>query len=198
MTVREWIESLFPEPGFYVEAGAHNGVGDSATYWMEQAGWQGICVEPSAAFAGLKESRTCAIDNRALWRADGEEILFREVSGNAIELSGILQCFGDHWDRETRPHRDRMVPTVTLTTLLREHNAPPVIEFLSLDTEGSEWEILSAHDFDAYRFRAVLVEHNGVDSKRAKLRELMAERGYRLCDDGQPAREIEDCYVWIP
>jgi len=177
----KWAQELFPQGGFYIEAGAHDGVGDSQTYDLEQTGkWKGICVEPSRAFGGLQRSRKCHIDNRCLWKASGEQIVFREIGGNDVELSGIPSCFKDHWDRQTRPYKERWVMSVTLTDLCRQHKAPNIIAFLSLDTEGSEYEILSAHDFKAYLILTMVVEHNGVPESIAKLDDLLLPLGYKV------------------
>ena len=190
MTQQEWLLSLFPGHGFFVEAGAHDGIGDSQTKWLEDRGWDGICVEPSDAFAGLVANRRCRVDNRCLWSHNGQEVPFRQVAGNSIELSGIEECFADHWDRSQGT--TILKPTVTLHTLLLDHLAPHIIQYLSLDTEGSEYAILSAHDFYRYLFLAISVEHNGVDFNRRMLRGLLCNCcGYVVAQEGA----IEDWFV---
>ena len=189
MRVQDWIKALFPEPGYFVEAGAHDGVGDSATKELEDIGWTGICVEPSSAFHGLKASRKCKVDDRCLWKAGEVYVRFQEVAGEGIELSGIEQCFCDHHDRSDGQAVFKR--TVCLPALLRHHDAPKVIEFLSLDTEGSEYEILFAHDFDAYRFLAITVEHNGVVERRDAIRTLLQGHGYKV----DVSTEIEDWFI---
>ncbi len=189
MTTHDWILSLFPLPGYFVEAGAHDGMGDSTTVHLERRGWAGVCVEPSRAFRELRRRRKCLVDDRCLWNEDNAVVQFREVRGNAVELSGIESCFRDHWDRSDSV--PVLKSAITLTTLLREHRAPPTIEFLSLDTEGSEVEILSAHDFGLYRFLAVVVEHNGVPAQRSIMRGLMDRHGYRVAKE----TEVEDSYL---
>ena len=186
------VTKLFPRTGYFIECGAHDGVGDSNTYELEQLGWRGLCIEASNAFHGLRQSRKCSVDNRALWRTDGETIEFQEVSGEAIELSGIRQCFGDHWDRNARPHQIVPKLTVSLPTVLREHGAPSVIEFFCLDTEGSELEILHGHDFGAYKILTMLVEHNGVVKRADELAEFLVPLGYTL---EPPPNSIESWFV---
>ena len=73
--------------------------------------------------------------------------------------------------------------TVTLNTLLDEYNAPSVIDYISLDTEGSELKILQAFDFRKWEVRIFSIEHNTevrddgtnyIDS----IRSLMESKGY--------------------
>jgi len=192
MTQQKWLLSLFGDrPGYFVEAGAHDGIGDSQTKWLEDRGWTGICVEPSSAFGLLARSRRCRVDSRCLWSADGQAVRFWEVAGNGIELSGVAGCFADAWDRSKGRSVQKL--TVTLKTLLAEHNAPPVFEYLCLDTEGSELEILGAHDFTSYRFLAASIEHNGVEPKRTLTRRLLADLGYAL--EARNPYPIEDWFV---
>jgi predicted protein tyrosine phosphatase len=74
------------------------------------------------------------------------------------------------------------IDTVSLTDLLKEHSAPKVIDFLSIDTEGSELDILSAFDFSEYNFNAIAVEHN-YGSQREDIQKLLAHAGYRRVFD---------------
>ena len=193
-TVHDWIVARYPAPGWFVEAGAHDGVGDSATYRLEQMGWTGLCIEPSSSFDGLRASRDCRVDNRALWWESGAEVEFLEVAGEAIELSGIGSTFISRAKGPALKHAIRRVKTVTLTDALAEHGAPPYIEFLTLDTEGSELVILEAHDFGRFRFGAISVEHNSDPARREAMRRLLSARGYALAVPN--AWDIEDWFTW--
>ena len=123
-------------------------------------------------------NRRCETDRRCLSGRDGW-VPFRELTGDHVELSGIPTHFYDRWDREGKPHYDSERPAITLTRMLVEHRAPPVIHFLVLDVEGSECDILANHDFDKYKILSMWVEHNDVDSQRDKLRDLILPKGYR-------------------
>jgi FkbM family methyltransferase len=186
------ILDIYPV-GYFVEAGAHDGVGDSTTYLLEQSGWSGICVEPSSAFYGLSLSRKCFIDNRALYISDNQTIDFFECLGNNVELSGIDNTFNDKWDRNSYEHKIKNVNTVTLPTLLEEHNAPKIINFLSLDTEGTELMILKHHNFNKYNFNYICIEHNGNIDKKNKTIDFLKDKNYKLIDSNSIDDWFEYC-----
>jgi hypothetical protein len=76
--------------------------------------------------------------------------------------------------------------------LLTKYDAPQVIDYLSIDTEGSELDILSNFDFDYYKFKVITVEHNFTE-QREKINQLLTSKGYK-----QVLREIsafDDWYV---
>jgi hypothetical protein len=65
-----------------------------------------------------------------------------------------------------------------LIDLLRKYNAPKHIDYLSIDTEGSEYDILSEFDFNEYSFGIITVEHN-YTSQRDKIFNLLLQNGYK-------------------
>ena len=69
------------------------------------------------------------------------------------------------------------VKTISLIDMLRKHHAPRHIDYLSIDTEGSEYEILKTFDFRAYTFSVITCEHN-FTANRDKIRRLLCENGY--------------------
>jgi hypothetical protein len=80
---------------------------------------------------------------------------------------------------------------VSLLDLLKFHNAPRYIDFLSVDTEGSEFEILNAFDFREYRFGAITVEHNYAPQRKEVIA-LLTSNGYR-----QVHSELSDFDDWF-
>jgi FkbM family methyltransferase len=182
----DFVRHFFPSGGYYLEAGAHDGIGDSKTCELEQLGtWRGLCVEPSSAFYGLCLSRKCSVDNRCLWDKD-ELVAFRQVNGNGVELSGVAEHFPrspTQAYREAYQWVDRTVEGVTLAALLWQHDAPREVSFMSLDLEGAEMKVLRGYfhgqDRD-YVFQSLLVEYLGALEKRTDLMRLLCPRGYQL------------------
>lgn len=84
------------------------------------------------------------------------------------------------------------VNTISLNDLLKKYNAPKTIDYLSIDTEGSEYEILSAFDFNEFSISVITVEHNYTPA-RAALHELLTKAGYvRKCEEFS---KFDDWYV---
>lgn len=178
----------FKRNGFYVEFGATNGLELSNTYLLERSyGWRGILAEPAKCWhSELSLNRKNAvIDHRCVYSVSGRKLMFNEARG----LSTINGYGKDHLYSMRRFSKSYRVETVSLTDLLEKGGAPKLIDFISIDTEGSEVEIIMAHDFDKYAFNFIVVEHN-FGSGRERLNVFLKERGYvRLiknysgCDD---------------
>ena len=69
------------------------------------------------------------------------------------------------------------MPSVSLIDLLHQHNAPSTIDYLSVDTEGSEFSILQEFNFSLYKFNMISVEHNFSDN-RSRVLDLLSNAGY--------------------
>ena len=186
------IGSGAKKSGFFVEFGAADGVALSNSYLLEKEfGWSGILCEPSKSWhQDLKRNRSCTIELRCVYSRTGEQIGFSE---NYIgELSGITEITGnEHHGLINRTTDSYQVETISLLDLLIQNNAPKHVDFLSVDTEGSEFEILNAFDFSKYTFGAICVEHNYLEN-RPKVKDLLIANGYR-----QVYPELSDFDDWF-
>lgn len=169
--------------GYFVEFGATDGETLSNTYLLEkQFGWTGILAEPGLEWQSkLQANRNVTISDKAVWSESGKTFEFLENS----ELSTLLEFKNS--DQHIRKGRTYEVSTTSLNDLLDSNNAPSYIDFLSVDTEGSELEVLSAFDFSRYKFGFICVEHN-YTTARQKILQLMESSGYR--------RVLEDVSEW--
>jgi len=176
--------------GFFVEFGATNGITLSNSYLLEKSyDWNGILAEPARCWhADLRANRNCKIETKCVWDKSGELLEFNEVT--AQELSTI-KAFSDSDGHLIARQEGEVYPveTITLDELLKQHGAPHEIDYLSIDTEGSELTILSSFDFSYYDIRIITVEHNYTHA-REKIHELLILNGYKRvfekfskCDD---------------
>ena len=166
------------QKGFFVEFGATNGIELSNTYLLEKDfGWKGILCEPAKEWhEQLKGNRSCVIDTRCVYSSTGPRIRFTEASIG--ELSTISEYVKSDANRDIRKKANVYdVETVTLMDLLSDHQAPIFIDFLSIDTEGSEYEILKEFDFSKYSFGVICVEHNFTEN-RERISNLLTRHGY--------------------
>lgn len=183
--------------GFFVEFGACDGVLLSNTKLLESDyGWSGILAEPNQLWhAALAENRKADISHLCVHAASGKRVAF--FSTDAMpELSRVANIVPDDV-HERNGNRAAVSPievdTISLKDLLDDRSAPAVIDYLSIDTEGSEQSILEAFDFGAYSFRLLTVEHAGETAKREAIRALLTAHGYRRWHPG--LTRWDDWYV---
>ena len=84
------------------------------------------------------------------------------------------------------------VRTVTLNTALIEAGAPAEIDYVSIDTEGSEFEVLAGFDLRRWRVRFLSIEHNHVPGKKEELTRILAPHGFRPV-----LEEFSQMDVWL-
>lgn len=183
-------ELNFKRNGFFVEFGATDGLDCSNTYLLEtEFGWSGILAEPARCWhKNLRNNRTCRIDTDCVWRESNSTLTFNEVDFRELSTIDSFDSTDNH--RQERRHgRTYAVKTISLEDLLDKYNAPREIDYISIDTEGSEYEILCNFDFEKYHFKLITCEHN-FTPQREKIFSLLTGHGYvrkfettSQCDD---------------
>jgi FkbM family methyltransferase len=171
-------ELNFKHGGYFVEFGAADGYAGSNTCLLEeQFSWGGILCEPARIWhTELRRNRKVNVDTRCVWSRSGATVSLNEAT--LASLSTIDSFSSSDCHPEARQKGVRYdVETVSLNDLLSRYNAPSHIDYLSIDTEGSEFEILKAFDFNKYCFSCITVEHNH-SPMRDKIYSLLTENGY--------------------
>ena len=181
--------------GFFVEFGATNGVDLSNTWILEKKfGWTGILAEPGKKWhSDLRKNRNSFIDTRCVYTKSKDFVTFSEVeeSRELSTISKYLEADGHALSRNLGSQSYK-VETVTLLDLLAHYEAPKEIDFLSIDTEGSEFEILRSFDFAEYSIRVICVEHN-FTANRPLIKDLLTANGYKHVETQYS--EFDDWYV---
>lgn len=187
------FQSNFKKNGFFVEFGATDGISISNTYILEKEfGWRGILAEPAKSWHKLlRENRNSIVDERCVWSESKKSLDFKET--NNYELSTIdIYSSHDMHSNARRLGEVYKVETISLLDLLVEHNAPKEIDYLSIDTEGSELEILQSFDFNKYNIKIITVEHN-FTGMREKIFQLLTSHGYKRVFT--EISEVDDWYI---
>lgn len=185
--------------GYFLDSGASNGVNSSNTLLLEREyGWRGLCVEPNRRlFERLAAIRRCDCVNVCLFDRN-ENVRFFEAGG---QLGGVAEDLA--WEQLERAMHVKKIardaqgrpPLVvrqaqTLRETLDRAGAPAIIDYWSLDVEGSELRLLRSFPFDRYTFRVITVEHNWLPAKR-DIRAFLESKGYQFVT----TLEIDDCFI---
>lgn len=181
-----WVleQTGYKRGGFFVEFGATDGIQLSNSLLLESGfGWSGICAEPNPLyFERLKQNRCCTVVADCILGRTGDKVEFLL----ADEFGGVSEFTRhDPHDKRRDPFRElglvMEVETISLDDFLKKYDAPRQIDYLSIDTEGSEYEILSHFPIADWDIRLMTIEHN-FTAMRSDLRMLMEANGYRCVE----------------
>ena len=144
--------------GFYIDIGAGPPVYDNVSFAFYLAGWRGICVEPNPALAAL---------NRAVRPHD---VLYEGLCGAAAgeatlylqrEFHGLSTTIAEHAqtaEKEVNRSAETLTRQMTTLAALCAQHAPSTFEFLKIDVEGAEADVLRGADFTRFRPKVIVVE----------------------------------------
>jgi FkbM family methyltransferase len=168
----------FKEDGFFVEFGATNGIHLSNTYLLEsEYGWRGILAEPARCWhEDLKKNRSGSVETDCVWKESDMQLTFNEVEQGDLSTIDAYSMSDSH-GKSRSDGKTYKVRTISLEGLLEKHKAPREIDYLSIDTEGSEFQILSTFNFDKYRINIITCEHNFSET-REQVYALLSQKGY--------------------
>ena len=179
--------------GIFIDIGAHDGITLSNSWFFEhELGWKGICFEPlPSVFEQLGVNRNCICLNNCVAGQEGE-VIFREVVGYSQMLSGIENSYDPlHKQRIEREIKEKggsykyhSIKCRVLNNVLKEHDVSS-IDLISLDVEGSEFEILKSIDYEKFFIKVICVENvYNIEI----IRDFLLSKGFSLvtrieCDD---------------
>jgi FkbM family methyltransferase len=173
------IDELFKqkEYGFFIELGAHDGLFQSNTAFLEKMrNWKGILIEPS------KKGHELCIKNRPNSICLNYACVSKEYSGSSIygNFENNSPMASINGERKCDNHCDHLVEVsaATLESILDNNITNLNIDFLSLDAEGYELNILKGMNFQKYRPNYLLIEIYEKDYK--DILEFLKDNEYSL------------------
>src|SRR5215831_1928634 len=195
--------------GFYIDIGSGHPVYDNTSFAFYLKGWHGITVEPNPRLAQLTRAvRPRDRHVEALVGAAVGEATFYLVD----ELHGLSTMIESHaraaQTQFGKSSRAIAVPVTTLRDLCRQH-APPAFDFLKVDVEGAEQDVLLNGDWQNYRPKVVVAEALApytLAPAWEAWEPFLAEHGYRyvLFDSlnryylAEEANELTPCFANAP
>ena len=160
------IETFFPNQntGLCIEVGAYDGIKGSNTKYFENLGWDTVCIEPNIfIFPQLVENRTGLSLCVACDNFEGEAMLeiFNFNSGVQSSLTSLNTDFRLIEDYRTAIDSRELSTTkvTTLNKIIEKHELKN-IDFISIDTEGTELKVLKGLNLDRNRPKLLIVENN--------------------------------------
>jgi len=194
---RKLEEYLDFDGGFFIEAGANDGVSQSNTYYLERfRGWRGVLVEgiPELSARCEKNRPRAAVVQAALVEAGHpHDTVAMHYAGLMSTVAGAMDKVGG-----TNAHVQRglelqnlkatytiRVPAHTLTDVIIQHRPVGEIDLLSLDVEGMEAAVLRGLDFARFAPRFLCVEVWNmaeillVLNGRYRIRAILVDKGSR-------------------
>ena len=159
---KKMLQYINYNDGFYIECGANDGVDKSNTWYFEKCkNWSGILIEPIPnIFSELKKNRDIKniFINKCLCSKN-----YKKKNINMLDLNMYSKISGVK-------DGSISVPVSTLTNVLIESNAPKIIDFFSLDVEGSEFDVFEGINFKKYIFKYLLVESESFERLNSYLK----------------------------
>jgi FkbM family methyltransferase len=153
------LARLFPEKtdGFFIDVGGGHAVADNVTFHAYERGWRGVVVEPQAGLASLyAHVRPRDVVVQALaGREVGELTLFEATTFHGLSTASASHA---HAAEAAGVAGRRVTKPVTTLTELAARYAPDVIDFLKIDVEGHEADVIAGNEWARFRPRVVAVE----------------------------------------
>ena len=163
----------YTKPGFFVELGALDGKKISNSLFFEESlGWNGICIEPlEEYYINLVKNRKCYTFQEVIYDSN-KEVTYISIVGNSCGLSGIKETYDNRHinriNREVISHKNNGLKSIvlqeikksrTLNSILEEVNNKE-IDFASIDTEGSELNVLKSINWNDTNIKVICIEDN--------------------------------------
>jgi len=165
------ILDLLGPNGFFIDLAANDALDLTNTLALERKGWTGLCVEPNPVYWYGLSHRKCTVVGALVAGTKSEQVKvkFRGVFGGIVgKLDNKLA------NRKNEPQAPEVTRyTAPITEVLKKFQVPTTIDYLSLDVEGSEFEIMKDFPFETYTIRVLTVER-----PNKKLKALLQEKGY--------------------
>lgn len=188
----KWVCEYFnyKQGGYFLDMGAMDGLTSSNTYVLEkELNWNGICVECNPVHLNnLSKNRNCTLIKKGIWSKNGWYVF-------DLDQSQIVEGF--------RP-LPTTIETITFKKLFENYKVPDVIDYISLDIEGAEYEALTAFPFETNISILWTIEHNlylkNDATLKNKVKDIMLANNYVIAKENVGCFDtkglpFEDWYV---
>ena len=156
--------------GKFIEIGGGNGVDLSNSYLLEKKyKWRGIICEPEKkSQRKILNKRSAKLEKRPITNKSEKNKIFY-VNEDTYQSSLIVG---------TKYNSKLKVDTISLNHLLKKNKIYNQVDYISIDTEGNEFDIIKNFNFKKYKVNFFTIEHNFNKKKREKIFKVMKKNKY--------------------
>ena len=167
--------------GYFVEIGAFDGVlGSNCIHFEKSMNWEGIAIEPSKIqFEKLSKNRNCKVLNKAISSTE-KDVEFIEVIEGLTQMSGIDD---DNYsakliienNKKNKFNKNKMKTSTFEKSILTKE-----IDYLSIDIEGAELDVLKSINFQEFIIKVISVENN--NPEKINFNSFLKENNFSFFD----------------
>ena len=169
----------------YLEFGATDGLDLSNSYLLENSyNWKGVLSEPSIQWHELlkRNRKNTQIITKCIWKESGKKLdFFMSDNGELSTLKDFVEndktSIPANTDLRKKSGKMISVETISLNDVIKEYFSDICPSYISIDTEGSEYEILKSFDLNYYRPKLFTIEHNFTENE-SKIDEYLFNNNY--------------------
>lgn len=176
-----WIlDHLGDRPGIYIDVGANYPVKISNTYLLYRRGWRGLTIEPLPRLSARhRRWRPRDIHINAACGKEAASLEFCEMWPGSSSTFDVAQAAHLVSSGRARLIRKYPVEVIQLRDLIARHFPGQVIDLLSVDTEGHDYEVLQGIDWATTRPRLIVVEVSAAGREDDRAAKLLEDLGYQ-------------------
>jgi len=170
-------------PGTYVDVGAHHPWRFSNTYWFYRHGWSGLNIDATpGSMDAFRRTRPRDRNVEAAVAGAARTVhffVFDDSAMNTFDPAAVERATAAGY----RVVEERELRATTLAELLHEHLPGSRVDFLSVDVEGLDAEVLESNDWSAFPPEVVLAEASGQtvdDVQTSPVARILDGQGYEL------------------
>ena len=168
--------------GFYVDVGAFHPTRGSNTYFFYLNGWRGVNVEARPGSKTLFDKIRPRDINLEIGVSRGRG----EMTYHFIAEDSPMNSFSPEFLKEIQMlehvQREISIPTLPLAEILDRHLPQrQAIDFMNVDVEGHDLEVLESNDWKRFRPKVIVVEDEALDPRESAIVNTMKMHGYELC-----------------
>ncbi len=152
-----WLALGRKSRGFYIDVGAGHPIADNVSFWFYERGWRGICVEPqpdlAALYADIRPRDT--VFEGLVGRHSG--VTDFHIVDRLHGFSTTVKTHAEGASKFGASHRTVRMPILTMAELCEKHGVTD-IDFLKIDVEGAEADVLMGNDWKRFRPKVIVAE----------------------------------------